>query len=296
MKKQLVLKSFILCSLCVFTLLSVFSPTFALVKGGKHDLSLGGGGGDGRPGGAFLMKTSQVCIFCHTPHNANSDVRGDTKIDIGSNTYDIGTGNRILLWNRALANLGAAASYSAYKSSSMNASMSQVRIYSLLCLSCHDGVSAMNVLLNQPIKALFDSNGNVDPTGDTQMGNKDLGINIGERDDISSGADNEVINLSNDHPVSIDYTTSLATADDGLVPPTSFVNSTDGVVYQDSSVIGNSIGLIRLFPSVVTGENTSIECSTCHDIHATPLDSLGTVPFLAVSNKGSAMCLACHRK
>jgi hypothetical protein len=259
------------------------------VKGGQHDLSLGGAG-------SFTFKTQEVCVFCHTPHGANADVREDTKIDIGSNTYDIGTGNRILLWNRALANLGSGSFYSAYQSSSMNSQMSQIRAYSLLCLSCHDGVSAMNVLVKNPVFFQPDVNGNVEATGEDQMGDAEgLSINIGGRED-TSGADTEVINLSDDHPVGIDYTSALALADTGLLAPTSFVDMTNGIVYQDSnpSVLANAIGVIRLFPG--PAGNTSIECSTCHDVHSTPKDADGTSGFLAVSNSNSALCTACHLK
>jgi hypothetical protein len=299
MKKHLVLKAFVLSVVSVFTLLCVFSPSLATVKGGKHDLSLGGGG---TSGGAFQFQVQEVCVFCHTPHGANSDVREDTTIDTGpgNDTYDIGTGNRILLWNRALANLGTGAYYSPYQSSSMNSQMSQIRVYSLLCLSCHDGVSAMNVLVKNPVLFAPDANGNVLPRDlvtDQFADAPGVSVNIGGRED-TSGADTEVINLSDDHPVGIDYTSALALADTGLTAPTSFVDVANGIVYQETnpSVLANAIGVIRLFPSGVTGANTSVECSTCHDVHATPKDADGTSGFLAVSNSNSALCTACHLK
>jgi hypothetical protein len=66
----------------------------------------------------FGMET-QICVMCHTPHNAN--ISGP-------------------LWNHASSTV---ASYSTYSSSSMNASVGQPGAVSKLCLSCHDGTVAI---------------------------------------------------------------------------------------------------------------------------------------------------------
>ncbi len=64
---------------------------------------------------------SQICIVCHTPHNASLVVTDAP------------------LWNHATT----ATTYTLYASSKLNATMSQPDASSKLCLSCHDGTVAL---------------------------------------------------------------------------------------------------------------------------------------------------------
>jgi predicted CXXCH cytochrome family protein len=86
-----------------------------------------------------------------------------------------------------------------------------------------------------------------------------------------AGASKLGTDLSDDHPVSFTYDGALATANGGLVTPTS-------AAYVDSAKT------IPLF-------NAKLECSSCHDAH----DNSHT-NFLRKSNAGSALCLSCHNK
>lgn len=79
----------------------------------KHDFSASG------PNATYKGTTTQVCIYCHAPHNTSSTS---------------------LLWNRA-AN---AATYTLYTNSTMNATTGQPGAISKLCLSCHDGTIAID--------------------------------------------------------------------------------------------------------------------------------------------------------
>lgn len=89
------------------------------IKNSKHDLSSGNASVTLKSGGA--TSTDQICIFCHTPHNAIKSVP---------------------LWNRD-ASAGAGSTYKLYSSSSTlsYAKGSQLKDHSisLFCLSCHDG-------------------------------------------------------------------------------------------------------------------------------------------------------------
>ena len=91
------------------TLLTSVSATRATagVSGTSHDLSGKGWGSD------------QICIFCHTPHNA---------------------GTAAPLWNHTLTT----ATFTVYSSQTMNAAPGQPDGYSKLCLSCHDGTVAID--------------------------------------------------------------------------------------------------------------------------------------------------------
>lgn len=66
--------------------------------------------------------TSEICIVCHTPHNANTTVADAP------------------LWNHQIS---AVASYTMYTSGTMQSTAGQPDGSSKLCLSCHDGTVAM---------------------------------------------------------------------------------------------------------------------------------------------------------
>lgn len=265
------------------------------VMGSRHDLSSGGGGS------YFQFVTGEVCVFCHVPHGASGVVREKTYIwnSSGSDYQNTGgAGNRpLLLWNRALANAGSSegVNYTLYRSSSLNSFSGRVRVYSLLCMSCHDGVGSLNVLLNYPNDELWDGaepltimGAGGDQIGDISYPAGIANPNIGER---WTASDSKVIDLSNDHPVSIDYTSSHPDVGSGLNNPAD--------AGFDSAV--------RLFPTETQGACDfytagssqpcqSLECSSCHNPHNEGSASAGTFPFLVKTVHDSALCLACHKK
>lgn len=83
----------------------------------KHNLSVTG------PGPVRAVSETQVCVFCHTPHNANPAQP---------------------LWNRQLPGQ----TYNPYASGSLQATVGQPNGYSRLCLSCHDGTIAIGSVHN----------------------------------------------------------------------------------------------------------------------------------------------------
>lgn len=78
----------------------------------KHNLSITG------PGPAKSTSMTEICVFCHTPHNANPATP---------------------LWNQALSS----AIYTPYTSSTMSAVAGAPTGSSKLCMSCHDGTVAV---------------------------------------------------------------------------------------------------------------------------------------------------------
>jgi predicted CXXCH cytochrome family protein len=86
----------------------------------KHNLSISG------PGGVKSTTETEVCVFCHVPHNAS---------------------NAAPLWNRA----SPTGTYTAYSSSTAKGNMGQPNGTSLLCLSCHDGTIAPGDMLSRKI-------------------------------------------------------------------------------------------------------------------------------------------------
>ncbi|MDY0116361.1 MAG: cytochrome c3 family protein [Sulfurimonadaceae bacterium] len=80
----------------------------ASIVGSKHDLSVTNYYG-------AMGTTTEVCAFCHTPHNSNSDIKR-------------------ALWNRKITDENAFTLYGGVHGIPNNPSF--------LCLSCHDGVSS----------------------------------------------------------------------------------------------------------------------------------------------------------
>lgn len=83
---------------------------FAQITGTAHDLS-----------GAAWNTTTEICVVCHTPHNA------DTTIGI--------------LWNHELT---THTGYTLYDSATLNHVPGDPGGSSKLCLSCHDGTVAVD--------------------------------------------------------------------------------------------------------------------------------------------------------
>jgi predicted CXXCH cytochrome family protein len=93
----------------VILVLLMVQPSPATIVGSAHDFS-------------GLDPTQQICIFCHTAHNADTSV-----VDAP-------------LWNHAVTHK----TYVVYNSPTMNATTSQPSGASKLCLSCHDGTVAVD--------------------------------------------------------------------------------------------------------------------------------------------------------
>lgn len=85
-----------------------------------HDLSARG------PGPVRAHQENQICIFCHTPHNAMPQTP---------------------LWNRNLPRTH----YRVYESSTLDARVNQPSGPSKMCLSCHDGSLALGAVLSRPM-------------------------------------------------------------------------------------------------------------------------------------------------
>jgi hypothetical protein len=227
----------------------------------------------------FKYMTMQVCVFCHTPHGGNTDVHTSTYWNSTGYKNLTGTGS-MLLWNRDITN---SANFYTYQSSTFQGGSDEIRVYSLMCMSCHDGVSAINVMSNLPNREwsfwggdtwyILDGKPAVQPffpLGPTDLGG--LPPDIGDRSGTTA-------DLSNDHPVSFDYDADLINDDTGLVTPNA------------AGYVGDPA--VKLFPNR-GGDLVSLECSTCHDVH----EWVGGYrePFLVISNQNSALCLNCHIK
>lgn len=266
--------------LAVSGLLFAGSSAFAQsIVSSKHDFTTGGTA-QGSTG-----NTDEVCVFCHTPHGADTTAP-------------------VPLWNKVLnSNQGRFTRYSTLATPSFDSLEAPVGSVSLACLSCHDGTQAMDVVLNQPgsggynpAGAQIDSGAIVAMTGTPVP-------NLGE-------------DLSNDHPISMQYGGGGASDGDtdgvftGTLgdpdfndPVKATINSqaiwwvdsgvgtaqvrekTDMLLYTRSDAIGGG-GAVEPF----------VECGSCHDPHNSDNAGGTQVSFLRTSNAASAVCTACHTK
>ncbi|MCP4593430.1 MAG: cytochrome C [bacterium] len=159
---------------------------------------------------------NRVCLPCHTPHNA------------------LKAGEDNVLWNHA----ETGETFSMYSSAA-----GQPEGVSKLCLSCHDGVTAI------------DSYGTT--TGTTLITST---ANLGT-------------DLSDDHPIGIEYPTS------------------DSANYNDpSSFTGGIAGSLGVH-LVEVGGIQRVECTSCHQVHNNGLGNFLNVPVIE-----SYLCLQCHIK
>ena len=208
MKKVLLTAAFVL----------VAANAFAVITNSKHDFSASG---SAVAYGNAATAGTQICVYCHTPHNAKTSA---------------------LIWSR---NNGSAAvvMYDKNVSSTLNLTMeAQIGVSSTLCMSCHDGTVAVDS---------FNSNGG-----------------SGAAKTITSSA-NLGGNMTNDHPIGFIYTSTSA----------------------DTDIVNAATITLPLF---VNGAKTgSMECATCHDVHA----KQGVqAKFLRIDNSGSNLCKSCHLK
>lgn len=215
------------------------------IVGTKHDLS-----NSARAGSIRSTSTNQVCVFCHTPHNA--------------------TINK-LLWNRTgnpvAANMKI---YTSYNTGAMRTALPQSALgndsNSLLCLSCHALPTANLVVENVVGGAIAAST----PAADANWLAK-----TGKMND-----------LTNDHPVGINYDSAVTVAGAG----TGLTASALGKITGPGGGTTDGVGQLRLFKSGVSGTST-LECASCHNVHD---NSYGK--FLAATNTASNLCRICHVK
>ncbi|HEY3448483.1 MAG TPA: cytochrome c3 family protein [Myxococcales bacterium] len=247
------------------------------IRNSKHDLS--------NSSTAVVKSTAannQICIFCHTPHKAQSTQ---------------------LLWNHTQT---AVATYSWGNDLSANPLTATtqgtplpttLRGQSKICLGCHDGSIALGNVSNAgggvagtiAITALagrVDAAGLLLPAGGYTIG---VGGSMGGH-----------------HPVSIPYAgqtgyngiASSATGDGTLGNYYSVVTtgctSASGLCTNAGALDGRNGLAINLLPNAAGATtNLGIECSSCHEPH----NKTGFANFTLVNNSSaSGLCRSCHNK
>ena len=246
-------------ALCLASSPALIAGTIA---GSKHDL------GSGNFYGGAKADTSEICVFCHTPHNANNQ----------------GEMAGAPLWNRRLTDTG---NYLMYTSPTMDAScLATPSGVSLACLSCHDASNGNGV--GGGSGAVAGGNGNGDqhelvnpsnaiPAALLEGGAGGASCNACHGEDGRNGSgpwpklyeEWQIGNdLRNDHPISLLYADTLNADSYFNTPPDPQNGWFDVRLYEGR-----------------------VECPSCHNPH-----DPDNVPFLRKTINGSALCLTCHNK
>lgn len=280
-------------------------PTKFLNRGSvantRHNLTqrqAAGGGPSGSIMDPYRNDYAEVCVYCHTPHGANSNVA-------------------VPLWNRTIK----ATTYITYAdlgTTTLTQQVVQPGPNSLACLSCHDGQVGVDSVINMPGSGGYNAaqataqsdtflNAWTNPRGSDATVH--LGLNPVPSQGclachsagagiVGAGATDFSIfvigtDLRNDHPVGVRFPTGAAAVD--FKPPNA---ARPGIAWFDTNSDARpGSNEVRLYDS---GNGPMVECASCHDPHGVPSAGAGSQfnpTFLRVANNiGSALCLTCHTK
>ncbi len=214
----------------------VASSAFATMVGTAHDLSSAQGGGN-----------DEICVYCHTPHGSNVGITAP-------------------LWNKptpttSFTMYGATTAGVAGQTIAGTPTDDSPSGASLACLSCHDGVSAINSVVNAPGSGGYNTSGSY--IGQADYTPKDMP----NSPEIAIGYGGD---LTNDHPVSITYVEGAAS----LKPKNTAITG-----WNRATTIND---LLR---------NGKVQCVSCHDPHYP-----NNGRYLRHTNTGSELCKTCHEK
>ena len=242
--------------------------TGASIADSYHNLSVTG------PGNlkAAANGTQEICVFCHTPHNASNSRLIWNKGDWSS-------------WPNQSADFGTPDG-----NTNMGTAVSNVTLTAptLRCLSCHDGstsVGQVNFVYNA---SGAQSNVALPMTGSDQTSGKITNslFVVGNGTTVGGKRD-----MSKNHPVSIPYAGSTYN---------SIVSGGGGIV--DNFVAAPAV--VTASADILKGSAAAygVECTSCHDVHgqgdstksSTLPSHLGQMVRVGMDN--SNLCLTCHIK
>lgn len=196
--------------------------------------------------GLMLFSISLSASILNTPHNLSVTGTGAIKAQSEQQVcifcHTPHSSSPITpLWNRP----STGSTYIPYSSSTALAAPGQPTGASLLCLSCHDGTIALGSVLSRSTDIALINGVTTMPPGATRL----------------------TTDLSDDHPVSFDFTSTLSSQRGELVNP------------------------INLTGAVKLDKNGQMQCTSCHDPHNNQYGK-----FLVKPNTASALCQTCHIK
>ena len=233
--------------------------------------------------------SAETCVFCHTPRGADATAA-------------------VPLWNRALTEPATYTTYNSLGSSSQDGANAPVGSVSIVCLSCHDGVQALNVSINAPRFAFAAAStaANQAASGSFVPGVSSSSVDVKGEHPFGTRYGGGALAPGGPPPAPGVYLSALMRDSDFNNAQSSIVNG-QSVWWVDTA--GGAAGArdktdIQLYTRLAAPQLTGVaaaglaigpepfvECASCHDPH-----SAANATFLRFANTGSAVCLACHSK
>ncbi len=192
-----------------------------------------------------VLALAQNQSIVDTPHNLSatgtSVIRASTEEQICIFCHTPHNSSPIQpLWNRYMP----VAAYSVYTSNSLDAQPGQPTGSSKMCLSCHDGTIAVGSVISRDQVIQMASGITTLPPGSSNLGT----------------------DLSDDHPISFPFDSTLLGKDPHLADP------------------------LSLPPEIQLDANREVQCTTCHNAHSNTFGK-----FLVMNNDSSTLCNSCHQ-
>jgi len=207
--------------LALVLMLVVVAVAAAGIRGTKHDMSNSGGQN------TRVTNQDDLCVFCHTPHGSNMSMTAAP------------------LWNR-VQNQSNWTNTNAYTSSTLNGTSTgpySSNAISMACLSCHDGNTAGETLVNGPGSG----------TASALTWQNSVFGTIANLNDAAG--------LTNDHPIGVAMPNA---ADTGLFATIQNANVTaPGGTVQCSSC--HDVHNNTIVPFLVSSNSGSQMCLACHN-------------------------------
>jgi predicted CXXCH cytochrome family protein len=205
----------------------------------------------------------QVCKFCHTPHNA---------LSTGQDGYSpqwnhTQTTQNFLPYNGILQSDYMVDPSYISQSTSLDAVINPLDMMdgpSRLCMSCHDGTTA--------IDSYSGKMGSYTPTSQSV---------VLAPVDVNGAGDNGG-NLMDDHPIGFSYG-QVAALDPNIHQPNASITWIPAGDRKCTTV------------SELLYKGDKLTCASCHDVHNTA-SKTAAAPLLRVKMDGSKLCLTCHDK
>jgi predicted CXXCH cytochrome family protein len=228
------------------------------ILGSKHDFTgLNRRAGVVAMAGVAFSDYGYSCVYCHIPPEEAGAIPSDFGGIMGWNRYKPATENYQL--------------YSATGSHTLDTNPGTPNPISLLCLSCHDGTMAVDMIVFPPVT--FDS------SADNAM---HMRINASDNIESCGKCHNGAVahditvkvigtDLRNDHPISMQYA-GLGFKDPDFRPA------------PNPDAANN-----RIFNNGVKLYDGNVECMSCHNVHDPSRE-------LLLRANAEVLCLTCHLK
>ncbi|MDP2166848.1 MAG: hypothetical protein Q8J64_00775 [Thermodesulfovibrionales bacterium] len=231
--------------------------------------------------GVKAQSETQVCVFCHTPHNAYKEVVGDNILNAP-------------LWNHKL-------STQAYKVNTpdfitfLSTPLQSPDGASKLCLSCHDGTVAIGATysrgsITMAATANLTAGFMLSPSSPAYIGNdlttKHL-VSVPMNDKLITDS---IVDCESGFRLRLQYPWATGNANIVLRPTkATYPTSSSGGIEGGYAASASGSNKYK------AGYNYGVQCSTCHDPHlwANTTDKETPGAFFIVSGFTS-LCSACH--